>query len=289
MIPGRCEYHAPASLPEALSMLSQFGEEAKVLAGGHSLIPMMKMRFAEPAHLIDLNRIDDLRGVREADGIIHIGAMTRENDLIASQILRDYCPLLPEAARNIADPQVRNCGTIGGDIAHGDPANDHPALMLALGASFVLNGPNGERVVPASEFFLGTYWTALEAEEILTEIRIPAFASHTGYAYHKLKRKQGDWATAGVAVVLQLEQGRCKRAGIGLTNVGPTALQATAAEELLTGEVIDDALIERAAEQAMAICEPAEDLRGDVEYKTQMTGEMARRAIRQALERAKEI
>ena len=289
MIPGRCEYHAPASLPEALSMLSQFGEEAKVLAGGHSLIPMMKMRFAEPAHLIDLNRIDDLRGVREADGIIHIGAMTRENDLIASQILRDHCPLLPEAARNIADPQVRNCGTIGGDIAHGDPANDHPALMLALGASFVLNGPNGERVVPASEFFLGTYWTALEAEEILTEIRIPAFASHTGYAYHKLKRKQGDWATAGVAVVLQLEQGRCKRAGIGLTNVGPTALQATAAEELLTGEVIDDALIERAAEQAMAICEPAEDLRGDVEYKTQMTGEMARRAIRQALERAKEI
>ena len=289
MIPGRCEYHAPASLPEALSMLSQFGEEAKVLAGGHSLIPMMKMRFAEPTHLIDLNRIDDLRGVSEADGIIHIGAMTRENDLITSQILRDHCPLLPEAARNIADPQVRNCGTLGGDIAHGDPANDHPALMLALGASFVLNGPNGERVVPADEFFLGTYWTALEAEEILTEIRIPAFAPHTGYAYHKLKRKQGDWATAGVAVVMQLEQGRCKRVGIGLTNVGPTALQATAAEALLTGEVIDDALIERAAEQAMAICEPAEDLRGDIEYKTQMTGEMTRRAIRQALERAKEI
>ena len=288
MIPGRCEYHAPASLPEALSMLSQFGEEAKVLAGGHSLIPMMKMRFAEPAHLIDLNRIDDLRGVREADGTIYIGAMTRENDLIASRILRDGCPLLPEAARNIADPQVRNCGTIGGDIAHGDPANDHPALMLALGASFVLTGANGERIVPADEFFLGTYWTALEDEEILTEIRIPAFGPHTGYAYHKLKRKQGDWATAGAAVVLQLEQDRCKRAGIGLTNVGPTALRATAAEELLTGQVVDDALIERAAEQAMAICEPAEDLRGDVEYKTQMAGEMTRRAIRQALERAKE-
>lgn len=288
MIPGRCEYHAPASLPEALSMLGQFGEEAKVLAGGHSLIPMMKMRFAEPAHLIDLNRIDDLRGVREADGIIYIGAMTRENDLIASEILRERCPLLPEAARNIADPQVRNCGTIGGDIAHGDPANDHPALMLALGASFVLNGANGERIVPADEFFLGTYWTALEDEEILTEIRIPAFAPHTGYAYHKLKRKQGDWATAGAVAVLQLEQGRCKRAGIGLTNVGPTALRAAAAEELLTGQVVDDALIERAAQQAMAICEPAEDLRGDVEYKTQMAGEMTRRAIRQALERAKE-
>jgi aerobic carbon-monoxide dehydrogenase medium subunit len=288
MIPGRCDYHAPESLPEALSMLSQFGEEAKVLAGGHSLIPMMKMRFAEPAHLIDLNRIDDLRGVREADGTIYIGAMTRENDLIVSEILRDQCPLLPEAARNIADPQVRNCGTIGGDIAHGDPANDHPALMLALEASFVLTGPNGERIVPADEFFLGTYWTALEAEEILTEIRIPAFEPHTGYAYWKLKRKQGDWATAGAVVVLQLEQGRCKRAGIGLTNAGPTALKVTAAEELLTGQIIDDALIDRAVEQAKAICEPAEDLRGDVEYKTQMTGEMTRRAIRQALERAKE-
>lgn len=287
MIPGRCEYHAPESLSDALSMLGRFGDEAKVLAGGHSLIPMMKMRFAEPAHLVDLNRIDELRGVREVDGVVHIGAMTRENDLIASVILREMCPLLPEAARNIADPQVRNCGTIGGDIAHGDPANDHPALMLALGASFVLAGPQGERVVPAEEFFLGTYWTALEPEEILTQIRIPAFPPQTGYAYCKLKRKQGDWATAGAAVVLQLEQGHCVRAGIGLTNVGSTALKASAAEQALVGDVIDETHIERAAAEAMAICEPAEDLRGDVEYKTQMAGEMTRRAIREALERAR--
>ena len=287
MIPGSFEYHAPATLSEALSMLGQYGEEAKVLAGGHSLIPMMKMRFAEPAHLIDLNRIDDLRGIREADGVIHIGAMTRENDLIASEILRAKCPLLPEAVRNIADPQVRNCGTIGGDIAHGDPANDHPALMLALGATFVLAGPDGERSVPAADFFLGTYWTALEADEILKEIRIDACGPHTGYGYYKLKRKQGDWATAGAAVVLQLDGKTCKQIGIGLTNVAPTALKASEAEALLTGKVIDEALIEQAAAKVMAICEPAEDLRGDVEYKTHMAGEMFRRAIHTALERAR--
>lgn len=287
MIPGSFEYHAPTSLSEALSMLGQYGEEAKVLAGGHSLIPMMKLRFAEPAHLIDLNRIEDLRGIREHKGLIHIGAMTRESDLIASELLREKCPLLPEAARNISDPQVRNCGTIGGDIAHGDPANDHPALMLALDATFVLAGPRGERSVPAIEFFLGTYWTALDPEEILKEIQIPAFGPHTGHGYFKLKRKQGDWATAGAAVVLQLDGKKCKKVGIGLTNVGPTALRAAEAEEVLTGKAVDEALIEQAAQKAMAICEPAEDLRGDAEYKTHMAGEMTRRAIRMALERAK--
>ncbi len=287
MIPGSFEYHAPTSLSDALSMLGEYGEEAKVLAGGHSLIPMMKLRFAEPAHLIDLNRIDDLRGIHEADGVIHIGAMTTENQIIASELLRDRCPLLPDAARNISDPQVRNRGTIGGDIAHGDPANDHPALMLASGATFVLIGPNGERSVPASEFFLGTYWTALEADEILKEIQIPAFGSGTGHAYFKLKRKQGDWATAGAAVVLQLAGDTCKQVSIGLTNVGPTALKPTDAEAALTGKRIDEAAIEDAAQKAMAICEPAEDLRGDVEYKTHMAGEMLRRAIRQAVERAK--
>ena len=287
MIPGSFEYHAPTSLSDALSMLRQYGDEAKLLAGGHSLLPMMKMRFAEPAHLIDLNRIDDLRGVREADGVIHIGAMTTEVALLGSEVLRRSCPLLPEAVRNISDPQVRNCGTIGGDIAHGDPANDHPALMIACGATFVLTGPNGERTVPASEFFLGTFWTALEADEILTEIRIPAFAPHTGYAYQKLKRKQGDWATAGAAVVLQLDGGRCVLARIGLTNVAPQAVVAEEAAQLLTGQVIDDALVGAAAEKAMAACSPAEDLRGNEEYKTQMAGEMTRRAIQHALERAR--
>ena len=287
MIPGSFEYHAPTTLAEALSLLGQYGDEGKVLAGGHSLLPMMKLRFAEPEHLVDLNKIDELKGIHESNGVVHIGAMTSENAVIASDVLRQHCPLLPEAARNISDPQVRNRGTIGGDIAHGDPANDHPALMLATEASFVLKGADGERVVTADGFFLGTYWTLLEAEEILTEIRIPAFRPTTGYAYCKLKRKQGDWATAASAVVLDLDGDVCSRINIGLTNVAPTALKATEAEDLLRGQRIDDALIEAAAEKVMAACDPAEDLRGDIEYKTHMAGEMTRRAIRLALQRAK--
>jgi carbon-monoxide dehydrogenase medium subunit len=287
MIPGSFEYHAPTTLAEALSLLGQYGDEGKVLAGGHSLLPMMKLRFAEPEHLVDLNKIDELKGIRESNGVVHIGAMTSENAVIASDVLRQHCPLLPEAARNISDPQVRNRGTIGGDIAHGDPANDHPALMLASEASFVLKGAGGERVVAADGFFLGTYWTLLEAEEILTEIRIPAFKPNTGYAYCKLKRKQGDWATAASAVVLDLDGDVCSRINIGLTNVAPAALKATEAEDLLRGQRIDDALIEAAAEKVMAACDPAEDLRGDIEYKTHMAGEMTRRAIRLALQRAR--
>lgn len=286
MIPGSFDYHAPTSLADALTLLGQYGEDGKVLAGGHSLLPMMKLRFAEPEHLIDLNLIDELKGIRESSGMVHIGAMTSENEVIASDVLRQHCPLLPDAARNISDPQVRNRGTIGGDIAHGDPANDHPALMLATGADFVLRGSDGERVVAADGFFLGTYWTQLEAQEILTEIRIPAFKPNTGYAYCKLKRKQGDWATAASAVVLELDGAVCREVSIGLTNVAPTALKAKEAENLLRGQAIDESLIDAAADKVMEICDPAEDLRGDIEYKTHMAGEMTRRAIRLALQRA---
>jgi carbon-monoxide dehydrogenase medium subunit len=287
MIPGSFDYHAPTSLAEALTLLGQYGEDGKVLAGGHSLLPMMKLRFAEPEHLIDLNLIGELKGIREADGVIHIGAMTSENAVIASDVLHQFCPLLPEAAHNISDPQVRNRGTIGGDIAHGDPANDHPALMLATEAHFVLRGPGGERVVAADGFFLGTYWTQLETEEILTEIRIPVFKPSTGYAYCKLKRKQGDWATAASAVVLELDGSVCRKVNIGLTNVAPTALKAKEAEDVLRGQAIDESLIDVAANKVMEICDPAEDLRGDIEYKTHMAGEMTRRAIRLALQRAR--
>jgi len=267
-------------------MLGEYGDEAKLLAGGHSLLPMMKLRFAEPGHLIDLNRVLALKGIREQGGMIHIGAMTTENELIASELLRKKCPLIPEAARLIADPQVRNCGTIGGDIAHGDPGNDHPAIMLATEASFVLRGRGGERVVPADGFFLGTYSTQLAADEILTEIRVPSVPLGSGYAYCKLKRKTGDFATAAAAVQLQLDGKTCKKIVIALTNAGPTALKAKDAAAVLTGKTIDDKLIEQAAQKAMAICDPAEDLRGDREYKTHMAGEMTRRAIRQALARA---
>jgi carbon-monoxide dehydrogenase medium subunit len=287
MIPNVFEYHAPASVDEAVRLLAEHADEAKLLAGGHSLLPMMKLRFAEPSHLIDINGIPELRGVRLDGDRVRIGAMTTESAIIASEVLREHCPLLPEAATNISDPQVRNRGTIGGDIAHGDPANDHPALMLACNAELRLRGPNGERMVPAPDFFLGTYWTALEADEVMTEILIPAFKPRTGYAYCKLKRKQGDWATAASAVVLRLDGDTCAEARIGLTNVGPMALNATDAAAVLVGKVIDEAAIEEAAQKAMAICEPAEDLRGDAEYKTHMAGEMTRRAIRQAIDRAK--
>jgi carbon-monoxide dehydrogenase medium subunit len=287
MITATFDYHSPSSLEEALRLLGQYGEEAKILAGGHSLLPMMKLRFAEPEHLIDLNQVAELRGVREQSGTIHIGAMTTEHDLIASDLLRDKCPLLVEAATWIADPQVRYCGTIGGDIAHGDPGNDHPAVMLALGASFVVRGGDGEHVLPADGFFLGTYYTQLEADQILTEIRIPVPAAGSGHAYCKLKRKTGDFATAAAAVQLEMSGGKCVKAGIGLTNVGPSALKAGDAEAVLQGQKIDDALIEQAAQKAMDICDPAEDLRGDRDYRIHMAGEMTRRAIRLAVDRAK--
>ena len=282
MIPPPFEYHAPHSVGDALALLSTLGEDAKLLAGGHSLLPMMKLRFAQPSALIDLNRIPELRGIREERGLIRIGAMTTENELISSKMLQDRVPLLPEAAHVIADPQVRNRGTIGGDIAHGDPANDHPALAMALDATFVLQGPNGERRVKAVDFFLGPYMTALAADEILTAILVAPFAPGTGWAYQKLKRKTGDWATAGAAIVLRMQSGVVAEIRIGLTNVAPTALRARDAEHALSGQPLTDAVLDRAAEAIRQVCDPAEDLRGDAEYKTAMAAEMTRRAIRAA-------
>ncbi|MDP1649148.1 MAG: xanthine dehydrogenase family protein subunit M [Rubrivivax sp.] len=285
MIPPTFDYHAPRSVGEALTLLGTLGSDAKLLAGGHSLLPMMKLRFAQPAHLIDLNRIAELRGIRDDGATVCIGAMTVENELIASPLLQAKVPLLVEAAKLIGDPQVRNRGTIGGDIAHGDPANDHPALALALDASFILQGAGGKRTVKADDFFLGTYMTALAEDEILVEIRVPAFAAKTGYSYHKLKRKTGDWATAGAAVVLRLDGGVVSQVRIGLTNVAPMALRARGAEDALRGKPLTEATIEAAAAAAMAACDPAADLRGDVEYKTAMAGQMLKRAIRAAAAR----
>ncbi|MBE0546118.1 MAG: xanthine dehydrogenase family protein subunit M [Rubrivivax sp.] len=285
MIPPTFDYHAPRSVGEALTLLGTLGSDAKLLAGGHSLLPMMKLRFAQPAHLIDLNRIAELRGIREEGSTVCIGAMTVENELIASPLLQAKVPLLVEAASLIADPQVRNRGTIGGDIAHGDPANDHPALALALDASFTLQGAGGQRTVKADDFFLGTYATALAEDEILVEIRVPACAPKTGYSYHKLKRKTGDWATAGAAVVLRLDGGVVSQVRIGLTNVAPMALRAKGAEDALRGKPLTEATINAAAAAAMAACDPAADLRGDVEYKTAMAGQMLKRAIRAAAAR----
>jgi carbon-monoxide dehydrogenase medium subunit len=287
MIPPAFDYHAPRSVSEAVGLLGSLGADAKLLAGGHSLLPMMKLRFAQPAHLIDLNRIAELRGICEDGGDVVIGAMTVENDLIGNTILQAKVPLLAEAPKLIADPQVRNRGTIGGDIAHGDPANDHPALSLAVDATFVLQGPKGTRQVKAGDFYLATYMTALAEDEILVSIRVPAFAAGTGWAYEKLKRKTGDWATAGAAVVLRMAGGNVTHARIALTNVAPTALRATDAENALIGQPLSDATVDAAAQTARAICDPAEDLRGDRDYKTAMAGHMVKRAIRAAAARCR--
>ena len=286
MIPPSFEYHRPSSVDEAIGLLSSLGSEAKILAGGHSLLPMMKLRFAQPEHLVDINRIPELKGVRVIGDDIVIGAMTSENAIIADPALNEKVPLLPEAAKLIADPIVRNRGTIGGDIAHGDPANDHPAIALACDAVMTIAGPEGIRQVAASDFFLGTYWTALEENDILTAITMKAFPTGAGYSYKKLKRKIGDWATAACAVVVSLSGGNIDHVRITLTNLGSTALRAHDAEEVLLGQTATTDLIKQAADRAMAICDPAEDLRGDPEYKTAMAGQMVQRAVSEALSRA---
>ncbi len=286
MTPAAFDYHAPSTVADAIKLLAGLGPDAKLLAGGHSLLPMMKLRFAAPSHLIDLGKIAALRGIAQVGNEVHIGAMTTEHELLNSSLLADKLPLLVEGAGSIADPQVRYRGTIGGDISHGDPGNDQPALMLALGASFVLQGPRGERVVPADGYFLGLYATLLQADEILAQIRIPLPAPGTGWSYQKLKRKIGDFATAATAVMLRLQGGNVAAASIALTNVAATPLKATAAAASLLGKPMNEAALAEAARLAMAICDPLPDQRGDADYKRAMCGEMTRRALLAAHARA---
>jgi carbon-monoxide dehydrogenase medium subunit len=286
MTPGVFDYHRPQSVAEALALLAQFGEDGKVLAGGHSLVPMMKLRLAEPAHLIDINGIGGLRGIREEGNAIVIGAGTTQAEVLASDLLRRICPILPDAAAQIADPQVRNCGTIGGNCANGDPGNDDPAIMMALDATYVLQSQGGERRVAARDFYLGIYATALKENELLTEIRIPIPAAGCGMAYKKIKRKVGDYAIAAAAVTLTMANGKCSGAAVALTNVGDTALLSPGAADALKGTAVDASAIGAAVAAAMAAVNPVEDLRGSVEYRTAMAGEMTRRAITEALSRA---
>jgi carbon-monoxide dehydrogenase medium subunit len=289
MIPATFEYHAPTSLGDATALLARLGEDAKVLSGGQSLIPMMKLRLAGPAHVIDINGIPGLAGVREADGVLSIGALTREADLEESDVVRTRYPLLHETAKVIADPLVRNLATVGGNLAHGDPANDHPATMLALGAEVVAQGPRGQRRIPIASFFTGPFATALEPGEILVEIRIPAPPARSGGAYVKLERKVGDFATVAVAAQVTLSAaGTCERVGIALTNVGLTPIKATAAEGALRGTRPDDVAIAEAARLAAGAAEPIEDLRGSVEYKRDLVRVLTGRALRRAVQRAGE-
>ena len=287
MIPQSFDYHAPGNVRDVVNLLAQYGSDAKLLAGGHSLLPMMKLRFAQPAHLIDLNRIQELRGIRDDAGMIRIGAMTVERDLLDSGLLAEKLPLLPEAVRQIADPQVRNRGTLGGDLAHGDPGNDHPAVAIAVDATFVLDGPRGQRKVKAEDFYHGLFMTELAADEILVEIQAAAMPKGTGWAYEKLKRKVGDWATAAAAVVLRLDAGKVAGVRIALTNVAATPLRAVEAEQALLGKPLDETTLAEAMAKVEAICDPAEDLRGDAEYKTAMAGQMTRRALLKAAARCR--
>jgi carbon-monoxide dehydrogenase medium subunit len=287
MIPAAFEYHAPSTIDEATALLSKLGEDAKVLSGGQSLIPLMKLRLASPAHLVDINAIPGLSGIREADGFLRIGALTRESDLEESEIVRTRYPLLHDTSKVIADPIVRNLATIGGNLAHGDPANDHPATMLALGAEIVAVGPKGERRMPIATFFTGPFATGLKPDEILVEIRVPVPPARSGGAYLKLERKVGDFATAAVAVQVTLgANGACEQAGIGLTNVGLTPIKATKAEASLKGKALDESAIKQAAELAAQAAEPSADLRGSVEYKKDLVRVLTARALRKAAERA---
>jgi len=286
MIPGSFEYHRPQTVDEAVGLLAQHGDDARVVAGGHSLIPMMKLRMAVLDHLIDLQAIDGLSGVSDNGDSLVIGAMTTQNELIADPVLAAKCPIIAETALQIADPQVRYCGTIGGNVANGDPGNDMPALMQALDAAYVAQGPDGTREIAARSFYEAAYFTELGENEIITAVRVPTPAAGHGYAYEKQKRKIGDYATAAAAVLLTMSAGTCAWAAIALTNVGDTPLYAEDATAALVGSSVDKAAVDRAVALAEGLTNPAADARGPADYRTKLAGIMVRRAIARALERA---
>ena len=287
MFPANFEYHRPGSVDEAIALLGEHGEDGRVLAGGHSLIPMMKLRFAQPGHLIDLRDVSEVKGIDDGGDDVRLGAMTTMAEIIGSSLLSEKLPILGETARLIADPQVRSLGTIGGNVANGDPGNDMPAVMMVLGAGYVLKGKGGERTVAARDFYKGSFLTAIEEGELLTAVSISVPSAGHGYAYQKLKRKVGDYATAATAVVLTLDGGTCDDAAIALTNAAATPLLAEAAAQAVIGTAVDAAAIEKAVGEAMSIADPVSDLRGPAEFRRQMTGVMTRRALEQALTRAR--
>ena len=287
MIPPSFEYLAPKTIPDAVALLQKHGDEAKILAGGHSLIPAMRLRLAEPGYLIDISGIGGLDYIQEESGQLRIGAMTCEAALEESEIVRSQYPLLLDTAKMIADPSVRNMATVGGNLAHGDPANDHPATMLALRASVIAEGPNGTREIKIDNFFPDFFTTALSEDEILTEIRIPTPPSASGGAYLKIERKVGDYAAAAVACQLNIDSiGSIENIGLGLTNVGSTPIRASSAEELLKGKKPDENMLAEAGRLAAADSEPMEDLRGSAEYKIALVNELTQRAIKLSIQRA---
>jgi carbon-monoxide dehydrogenase medium subunit len=286
VIPPSFDYHRPQSLDEAVGLLETLGEDARIVAGGHSLIPMMKLRLAQPDHLVDLRDLAELRQIRADADTLVIGAMVTQHALIASELLAHKCPILRETALQIADPQVRYVGTIGGNVANGDPGNDMPAVMMALNASYRAKGPGGERDIAARDFYRSTFVTALKPDEILTGIRIPAPAPGHGAAYVKQKRKVGDYATAAAAAILTVTQGKCTAAAVALTNVGDTPLFAAAAGQALVGTRLDGTAIVEAVRQATSLAQPAADQHGPADFRKHIAGVMVGRAIQRAKERA---
>ena len=287
MLPAPFEYHAPKTVDEALELLDQLGDEGKVLAGGQSLIPLLKLRFASPGHLVDINKIKDLDYLEERDGALRIGPLFRHKSAERSSLLASRYHVMADAAPQIADPIIRNRGTIVGSVAHADPSGDWGTVLLALDADLVLRSSSGSRTVKARDFFNGPFSTALEPNEMLSEIRIPASRSQTGGAYLKLERKVGDFATVAVAVHLQMDDGQVGSAGIGLTAVGPQNLKAEQAEAALRGARLDDAKIKEAAALAAEAAEPKADHRGSVEYKRNVVRVFTERGLKRAYERAR--
>jgi carbon-monoxide dehydrogenase medium subunit len=289
MIPSDFNYHRPDSKAQTLQLLREAGGEGRILAGGHSLIPLMKLRMAKPSRIIDISQIAELKGIAVRGNDVEIGATTTQHELIASRQLAEICPILAETARLIADPQVRYCGTLGGNVGNGDPGNDMPALMQCLDATYVLESTRGVREVKARDFYQGVYFTALKEDELLSKIRFPAPPKGHGYAYKKLKRKIGDYATAAAAVILEMSGGQVRRASIALTNVADTPLYAKEASERITGTSLRPEDIDAAVMAAEAIARPAADGRGSAEYRTKMAGIMVRRALAEAAGRAGDV
>ncbi|HSR41482.1 MAG TPA: xanthine dehydrogenase family protein subunit M [Longimicrobiales bacterium] len=286
MHPSRFEYHRAGSVEEALELLSTHGEEAKLLAGGHSLLPLMKLRFAEPAHLIDIRHVEGLSGIREEDGTVVIGATTTHREVESSPLLREKVPILAEAASLIGDPLVRNMGTIGGSLAHADPAADLPAVVLALDAEIRAVGPDGSRTIPAEDCFLGIFTSALTAAEVLTEVRVPVPGAGTGQAYEKFPHPASRYALAGVAASVSVDGGTIEGARVAVTGLGGVASRARGVEEALTGSPAEAATVEEAAARSDEGLDPQADLQGSVEYKRNLARVVARRALARALERA---
>jgi carbon-monoxide dehydrogenase medium subunit len=286
MLPAPFEYHRPSSLEEAVQLLSSL-DEAKVLAGGQSLIPLLKFRFAAPAHLVDVNRVPGLDGISEEGGFLGIGALVRHNQMTESDLISARYPTLAAAAPQIADPIVRNLGTVGGSLAHADPAGDWGAVMLAVGGSVVARSARGEREIPITDFLQDIFTTALTSDEILTEVRVPVPAPRAGGAYLKLERKVGDFATVAAAVHVSMNDGTIGRAGIGLTAVGPKNIEPAEAEAALNGKEPNEALFAEAGRLAAAASNPVADVRGSAEYKRHIVEVFVRRGLARAVEMAR--